>query len=39
VTGVISVKSMSKELYLVDGSSGIDIGYGMQANKIEPYKE
>ncbi len=39
VTGVISVKSMNKELYLVDGSSGIDIGYGMQANKIEPYKE
>jgi hypothetical protein len=39
VTGIISVKSMSKELYLVDGSSGIDIGYGMQANKIEPYKE
>jgi hypothetical protein len=39
VTGVISVKSMSKELYLVDGSSGIDIGYGMQADKIEPYKE
>lgn len=39
VTGVISAKSMSKELYLVDGSSGIDIGYGMQANKIEPYKE
>lgn len=39
VTGVISVKSMSKELYLVDGSSGIDIGYSMQANKIKPYKE
>jgi hypothetical protein len=39
VTGVISVKSMSKNLFLVDGSAGIDIGYSMQANKIEPYKE
>jgi hypothetical protein len=39
VTGVISAKSMVKDLYLVDGSTGIDIGYTMQANRIEPYKE
>lgn len=39
VTGVIAVKSMTKDLFLVDGSAGINIGYSMQANKIEPYKE
>ena len=39
VTGVIAAKSMEKELYLVDGSAGVDIGYSMQANRIEPYKE
>lgn len=38
VTGVISVQSMVKELYLVDGSAGVDIGYTLQANQIEPYK-
>jgi hypothetical protein len=38
VTGVISVHSMVKELYLVDGSANIDIGYKLQAEKIEPYK-
>ena len=39
VTGVISAKSIVKDLYLVDGSTGVDIGYSMQANRIEPYKE
>ena len=39
VTGVIAAKSMEKNLYLVDGSAGVDIGYSMQANRIEPYKE
>jgi hypothetical protein len=39
VTGVIRAKSMAKDLYLVDGSSGVDIGYSMQATIIEPYKE
>ena len=39
VCSEISVKSMVKDLYLVDGSSGVDIGYSMQANRIEPYKE
>ena len=38
VTGVIAVKSMVKDLYLVDGSAAIDIGYTMQAKNIEPYK-
>jgi len=38
ITGELSVKSMSKELYLVDGSSDVNIGYSMQAIKVEPYK-
>jgi hypothetical protein len=39
ITGVIAAKSMVKDLYLVDGSTGVDIGYSMQATHIEPYKE
>ncbi len=39
VTGIITAKSMEKNLYLVDGSADIDIGYAIQANLIEPYKE
>jgi hypothetical protein len=39
VSGEISVKSMVKDLYLVDGSAGVNIGYSMKANRIEPYKE
>jgi len=38
VTGVISAKSMVKDLYLVDGSSGVNIGYTMQASRIKPYE-
>ena len=38
VTGKMNVQSMEKELYLVDGSAGIDIGYSMQANHIAPYQ-
>jgi hypothetical protein len=38
VTGVISVQAAVKDLFLVDGSADIDIGYTMQANLIEPYK-
>lgn len=38
VTGVISAKSMVRNLYLVDGSAGINIGYTMHAKRIEPYK-
>lgn len=39
VTGVMAVASMTKDLFLVDGTAGINIGYSLQANKIEPYKE
>jgi hypothetical protein len=39
VSGEISVKSMVKDLYLVDGSAGVNIGYTMQATRIEPYKK
>jgi hypothetical protein len=39
VTGVITAKSMVKDLYLADGSAGINIGYTMQAKRIEPYKD
>jgi hypothetical protein len=38
VTGVISIQSMVKDLFLVDGSAGVQIGYEMQAAEIEPYK-
>ena len=38
VTGVISVQSTVKDLFLVDGSAGVDIGYAMQADRIEPYE-
>jgi hypothetical protein len=38
VTGVITAKSMVKDLYLSDGSAGVNIGYIMQAKRIEPYK-
>ncbi len=39
VTGKINATSMDKELFFVDGSANIDIGYAMQANHIEPYRE
>ena len=38
ITGELSIQSLSKELYLVDGTAGIDIGYSMNAQRIEPYK-
>ena len=38
VSGEIAVKSMVKDLYLVDGSTGVNIGYTMQATHIEPYR-
>lgn len=38
-TGKIFTKSVTQELFLVDGSAEIAIGYTMQANRIEPYKE
>lgn len=38
VTGRLKVKSLSKELFLTDGASDIDIGYSMSVEKIEEYK-
>jgi hypothetical protein len=39
VTGKIKAKSMVKDLFLIDGSANIDIGYTMQADRVEPYKQ
>ena len=39
VTGIIKAQSLSKELFLVDGSSDIDIGYTMSVEKIEKYRQ
>jgi hypothetical protein len=39
VIGKMTVKSMAKELYLLDGSADIDIGYAMHATQIKPYQE
>ncbi len=39
VTGKIKTKSMVKDLFLVDGSANVDIGYTMQAEHIEAYQE
>ena len=38
VTGEMAVKAATKNLYLVDGSAGIDVGYSLQASLVEPYK-
>lgn len=38
VTGKMAVKSLSKDLFLVDGSDNVDIGYSMTVSKIEEYK-
>jgi hypothetical protein len=38
VTGTMFTKRSTKNLFLVDGSAGIDIGYSMQANMVEPYE-
>jgi len=39
VTGEMTVKAATKNLYLVDGSSGIDVGYSLEASQVEPYKK
>lgn len=39
VTGRMTTGSVKKSLYLVDGSSDINIAYTMQAAVVEPYKE
>jgi len=38
VTGKMTVKSLQKELFLVDGSDMIDVGYSMQASNVAVYK-
>ena len=38
VKGKMSVKAAQKNLYLVDGSADIDVGYALQASAVEPYK-
>jgi hypothetical protein len=39
VTGKMSAAPTKQELYLVDGSSDISVGYGLQARSVEPYSE
>jgi len=39
VIGEMAVKAATKNLYLVDGSSGIDVGYSLAASQVEPYKK
>ncbi len=39
VTGMITIKSIVKDLFMVDGSSNISIGYIMQATIVKPYKK
>ncbi|MBI3530036.1 MAG: DUF3299 domain-containing protein [Betaproteobacteria bacterium] len=39
VTGQMTTGSIRKSLSLVDGSADIDVGYSLQASRVEPYKE
>lgn len=39
VTGRLSTTGSKKSLYLVDGTSNVDIGYTMRATVVEPYKQ
>ena len=39
VSGEMTVKAAKKNLYLVDGASGIDVGYTLEASEVEPYKK
>ena len=36
---LMSTAATRKSLYLIDGSAEIDIGYSLQASRVEPYKE
>jgi hypothetical protein len=38
VTGEMAVKAAKKNLYLVDGSAGIDVGYSLEASHVDPYE-
>jgi hypothetical protein len=35
----MTTSSAKKSLYLIDGSSDIDVGYSLRATQVEPYKE
>lgn len=39
IEGTMQVGGMSKQLYLVDGSSDINVGYSMSSARIEKYSE
>jgi len=39
VTGEMTIESATKSLFLVDGSAGIDVGYSLKANLVEPYRK
>lgn len=39
ITGQMMATATKKALYLIDGSSDINIGYSMRATLVEPYKE
>ena len=39
VSGEMTVKAAKKNLYLVDGASGIDVGYTLEASGVKPYKK
>jgi hypothetical protein len=38
VSGTVTVGSVNKDLYLVDGSAEINIGYSIKGAAVEPYK-
>ena len=38
VTGVMSAQSMVEDLFLVDGSAEVDIGYAIKAHQIDAYE-
>ena len=39
VTGKLTAAATKKSLFLIDGSSEIDIGYSLRASEVEPYRE
>lgn len=39
VTGQLTTGAIKKSLSLVDGSADIEVGYSLQATRVEPYKQ
>lgn len=39
VTGQLTTGAIKKSLSMVDGSADIDVGYSLQATRVEPYKQ